>query len=64
LSLDWLAPDSHYDGERRVDGVDLLEALPNDTLAQKRDRALILLLRSTGARISEILRLGRSEWNP
>jgi integrase/recombinase XerD len=42
----------------------LLEALPHDTLAQKRDRALILLLLSTGARISEILRLDRSQWKP
>jgi site-specific recombinase XerD len=41
-----------------------LEALPNDTLAQKRDRALILLLLSTGARISEILRLDRNDWKP
>jgi site-specific recombinase XerD len=42
----------------------LLEALPHDTLPQKRDRALILLLLSTGARISEILRLDRSQWHP
>ncbi|MBA2472071.1 MAG: tyrosine-type recombinase/integrase [Pseudonocardiales bacterium] len=42
----------------------LLEALPHDTLAQKRDRALILLLLSTGARISEILRLDRNDWKP
>src|SRR5256714_6595440 len=42
----------------------LLEALPNDTLPQKRDRALILLLLSTGARISELLRLDRSQWKP
>jgi site-specific recombinase XerD len=35
----------------------------HDTLAQKRDRALILLL-STGARISEIIRLDRSQWKP
>jgi site-specific recombinase XerD len=42
----------------------LLDALPNDTLAQKRDRALILLLLSTGARISEILRLDRNDWKP
>ena len=39
----------------------LLEALSHDTLAQKRNRALILLL-STGARSSEILRFDRSEW--
>lgn len=41
----------------------LLDALPHDTVAHKRDRALILLL-STGARISEILRLNRSDWKP
>jgi site-specific recombinase XerD len=39
----------------------LLEALTHDTLAQKRNRALILLL-STGARSSEVLRFDRSEW--
>lgn len=42
----------------------LLEALPHDTLADKRDRALVLLLLSTGARISEVLRLNRSHWKP
>ena len=42
----------------------LLETLPRDTLAHKRDRALILLLLSTGARISEILRLNRTDWKP
>ena len=42
----------------------LLDTLPQDTLAQKRDRALILLLLSTGARISEILRLDRNDWKP
>jgi site-specific recombinase XerD len=42
----------------------LLEALPRDTLAHKRDRALILLLLSTGARISEVLRLNRNDWKP
>src|SRR5947209_4240923 len=42
----------------------LLEALPHDTLPEMRDRALILLLLSTGARISEILRLDRSDWKP
>jgi integrase len=31
-------------------------------LVQKRNRALILLLLSTGARSSEVLRLDRSEW--
>jgi integrase/recombinase XerD len=42
----------------------LLEALPHDTLPEMRDRALILLLLSTRARISEILRLDRSDWKP
>jgi site-specific recombinase XerD len=42
----------------------LLEALPRETLPEKRDRALMLLLLSTGARISEILRLNRSDWKP
>src|SRR5947209_4397927 len=42
----------------------LLAALPHDTLPEKRDRALILLLLSTGARISEILRLDRRDWKP
>jgi site-specific recombinase XerD len=42
----------------------LLEALPSDTLPNKRDRALILLLLSTGARISEILRLDIKDWKP
>jgi site-specific recombinase XerD len=42
----------------------LLAALPHDTLPEQRDRALILLLLSTGARISEILRLDRSDWKP
>jgi site-specific recombinase XerD len=42
----------------------LLAALPHDTLPELRDRALILLLLSTGARISEILRLDRSDWKP
>jgi integrase len=42
----------------------LLDALPHDTLPKQRDRALILLLLSTGARISEILRLDRSDWKP
>ena len=41
-----------------------MDACPNDTLAQKRDRALILLLLSTGARISAILRLDRNDWKP
>jgi hypothetical protein len=42
-------------------GISSWEALTHDTLAQKRNRALILLL-STGARSSEILRFDRSEW--
>jgi integrase len=33
------------------------------TLVQKRNRALILPLLSTGARSSEVLRLNRSEWD-
>jgi integrase len=33
-------------------------------VAEKRDRALILLLLSTGCRISEILRLDRADWKP
>jgi integrase/recombinase XerD len=56
--FDWPKPLETGDRDR------LLEALPNDTLAQKRDRALILLLLSTGARISEILRLDRNDWKP
>ena len=40
----------------------LLEELPVATPAEKRDRALVLLLLSTGARISEILRLDRRDW--
>jgi site-specific recombinase XerD len=42
----------------------LIAALPHDTLPELRDRALILLLLSTGARISKILRLDRSDWEP
>jgi site-specific recombinase XerD len=42
----------------------LLEALPAGTLAQKRDRAFILFLLSTGARIAEALRLDRGDWKP
>lgn len=40
----------------------LLEALPADTLAPKRDRAFIVFPLSTGARISEALRLDRHDW--
>jgi integrase/recombinase XerD len=36
--------------------------MPATTLDEKRDRALMLLLLSTGARISEILRLNRGDW--
>jgi integrase/recombinase XerD len=42
----------------------LLEALPAETLPQKRDRAFILFLLSTGARINEALRLDRNDWKP
>jgi site-specific recombinase XerD len=42
----------------------LLYALPSQTPAEKRDRALVLLLLSTGARVSEILRLDRADWKP
>jgi integrase/recombinase XerD len=42
----------------------LLEALPADTPEELRDRALVLFLLSTGARISEALRLDRDDWNP
>jgi site-specific recombinase XerD len=44
-----------------VTGISSWRALTHDTLAQKRNRALILLL-STGARSSEVLRFDRSEW--
>ena len=40
----------------------LVEELPAATPAEQRDRALVLLLLSTGARISEILRLDRRDW--
>ena len=39
----------------------LLQALPAGTLAEKRDRALIALLLSTGCRISEALQLDRAD---
>jgi integrase/recombinase XerD len=42
----------------------LLDGMPSDTPADKRDRALVFLLLSTGARISEILRLDRADWKP
>jgi len=42
----------------------LLEALPAQTLQQMRDRAVILFLLSTGARIDEVLRLDRTDWQP
>lgn len=41
-----------------------LEALPRETLRDKRDRAFILFLLSTGARIAEALRLDRGDWKP
>ena len=42
----------------------LLDALPVGTLPQLRDRAFILFLLSTGARIDEALRLDRDDWQP
>ena len=42
----------------------LLDALPAGTLPQLRDRAFILFLLSTGARIAEALRLDRGDWQP
>lgn len=43
------------------DSRERLLALPHGTLAEKRDTALVLLLLSTGARISEALRLDRTD---
>ena len=40
----------------------LLHEMPTETLADKRDRALMLLLLCTGARISEVLRLNIDDW--
>ena len=40
----------------------LHRALGGTTIEAKRDRALILLLLSSGARISEVLRLDRDDW--
>ena len=40
----------------------LVHDLPATTVQEKRDRALVFLLLSTGARISEILRLDRRDW--
>lgn len=40
----------------------LLDGLPHSTFPEKRDRAFIHFLLSTGARISEALRLDRSDW--
>jgi site-specific recombinase XerD len=40
----------------------LVASLTASSLAEKRDRALLLLLLSTGARISELLRLDRADW--
>jgi integrase/recombinase XerD len=42
----------------------LLGALPAETLPQMRDRAFVLFLLSTGARIAEALRLDRGDWRP
>jgi site-specific recombinase XerD len=46
------------DGDRER----LVHDLPARKLAEKRDRALLLLLLCTSARISEILRLDRTDW--
>jgi integrase/recombinase XerD len=46
-----------------VDRERLVDDMPSETLAELRDRALILLLLSTGARISEVLRLDRRHWD-
>lgn len=48
------------DGDRDL----LLEALPAGTLPQKRDRAFVLFLLSTGARSAEVRRLDRDDWRP
>jgi site-specific recombinase XerD len=40
----------------------LIRSLTGSTLRDKRDKALILLLLSSGARISELLRLDRRDW--
>jgi integrase/recombinase XerD len=40
----------------------LVQSLPSESLPHKRDRALLLLLLSTGARISEVLRLDKTDW--
>ncbi len=40
----------------------LIRSLPARTLKDKRDKALILLLLSSGARIAELLRLHRQDW--
>jgi integrase/recombinase XerD len=40
----------------------LVASLTASSVPKKRDRALLLLLLSTGARISELLRLDRADW--
>jgi site-specific recombinase XerD len=40
----------------------LLQALPAGTVAERRDRALLAFLLSTGCRISEALALDRADW--
>ena len=45
-----------------VDRERLVEELPATTSPEKRDRTLVLLLLSTGARSSDVLRLNRSDW--
>ena len=46
-----------------VDRERLVHELPANTLPEQRDRALLLLMLSTGARISEVLRLDRRDWD-
>jgi integrase/recombinase XerD len=48
------------DGAREA----LLETMPSGTLPEKRDRAFVFFLLSTGARIAEVLRLDREDWKP
>jgi hypothetical protein len=42
----------------------LLAALPDQTVAERRDTALVLFLLSSGRRISQALRLDRAGWRP
>jgi integrase/recombinase XerD len=73
-SQGWLGDD--LSGAVRLDGVPertprtlqgddrdaVINALHDASLKDKRDRALILLLLSSGARLSEVLRLNRRDW--